>query len=208
MPRLATAAREEIQNETRNKLLEAAAAEFATQGFTGANINHISIAAGYAKGTIYNYFPSKRDLMLALIDEIGAFHSDFIIAQAEPETDPTERMKQFFDAGFQFVEQYPHQAQVAINAVYGFDKEFKERIYQAYTRLFDLLIEGIVGQGIAQGDFSSRDADSTAALLMSIYLGGSSLYNPDGGVWFNAEKVAIFVMDGIRQRDGSPETGG
>lgn len=205
MPRLATADKEEIQNKTRQELLSAAAHEFATQGFTGANINRISLAAGFAKGTVYNYFPSKRDLMLALIDEIGALHTDFIISQVEPETDPTARMKQFFSAGFGFVEQYPEQAQVAISAVYGFDQEFKEQIYQAYQGLFSLLIDDIVGYGVERGDFAGTNPDTAAALLMSIYLGGSSLYSPDGGVWFDPEKVTNFVMDGIRQRASSTE---
>ena len=203
MPRLATAEKEEIQNKTRQELLNAAAHEFATQGFTGANINRISLAAGFAKGTVYNYFPSKRDLMLVLIDEIGTLHTDFIVSQVEPETDPAERMKQFFSAGFGFVEQYPEQAQIAISAVYGFDQDFKERIYQAYQGLFSLLIDDIVGYGVECGNFTGDNPDTLAALLMSIYLGGSSLLGPDGRIWFEPDKVADFMMDGIRQRDGN-----
>jgi AcrR family transcriptional regulator len=177
--------------------MKAAAAEFATYGFTGANINRISLAAGYAKGTIYNYFPSKRELMLALIDQIGANHTDFIVEQVILQASAVDRTKAFFNAGFNFVEQYPEQAQVAISAVYGFDPEFKQRIYQAYQRLFDLLIEEIIGLGITNGDFRTENADTAAAFLMSIYLGGSSLYSPDGGIWFDAEKVTAFVMDGM-----------
>jgi len=203
MARLAINVKEEIQNETRKRLLEAAATEFANKGFTGANINSISLAAGFAKGTIYNYFPSKRELMLALIDEIGTNHTNFIVEHVESETTSVKRMQAFFDAGFNFVEQYPEQAQVAISAVYGFDPEFKERIYQAYQQLFGLLINGIVGLGISTGDFRTENADSAAALLMSIYLGGSSLYSPDGGIWFDAEKVTSFVLDGLRKSNGA-----
>jgi len=198
MARLVTAEKQEIQNETRTKLLEAAAVEFANNGFNGANINQISLAAGFAKGTVYNYFPSKRDLMLALIDDIGARHTAFIVEQAISHSNAVERLEAFFQAGFEFVEQYAAQAQIAINAVYGFDAEFKTRIYQAYQGLFDLLIEDIVGLGIATGDFVHENADTAAALLMSIYLGGSSLYSPDGGIWFDAQKVTAFVLDGLR----------
>ena len=56
----------------RTRLLEAAAAEFATAGVDGANVNRISLAAGLAKGTIYNYFPSKRELFLAVVEEASA----------------------------------------------------------------------------------------------------------------------------------------
>jgi AcrR family transcriptional regulator len=202
MARIATTDKEAIQMQTRNRLLEAAAVEFANKGFTGANINAISLAAGFAKGTIYNYFPSKRALMLALIDTIGIQHTDFILKRVGTESTSIGRMQVFFEAGFDFVEQYPEQAQVAISAVYGFDPEFKERIYQAYQGLFNLLINDIVGLGIAAGDFRVENADTAAALLMSIYLGGSSLYNPDGGIWFDAEKVTAFVLDGFRKLNG------
>jgi AcrR family transcriptional regulator len=205
MPRLSNAEKESIKNSTRKKLLDAATNEFADKGFVGANINHISIAAGYATGTVYNYFPSKRALMLALIDQIGAHHTAFIVDNVLVKSTSTERVKAFFEAGFRFVETYPEQAQVAINAVYGFDTEFKERIYKAYGALFDLLTEDILALGVSQGDFKPENGDTAAALLMSIYLGGSSLYTPSGGVWFNADKVTDFVMDGMRQHAGAPE---
>ena len=51
----------------RTSLLEAAAAEFAAAGVDGANVNRISLAAGLGKGTIYNYFSSKRELFLAVV---------------------------------------------------------------------------------------------------------------------------------------------
>jgi AcrR family transcriptional regulator len=52
--------------QTRRCLLEAADKAFSRAGYLGANNNTISNIAGYAKGTIYNYFPGKRSQMLAL----------------------------------------------------------------------------------------------------------------------------------------------
>lgn len=54
--------------EHRERLLEAAAAEFANKGLTGARVDEISLAAGLAKGTIYNYFESKQAVFVAVID--------------------------------------------------------------------------------------------------------------------------------------------
>lgn len=53
---------------TREKLLEAAALEFARVGLDRANVDRISVGAGYAKGTIYNYFSSKEDLFSAVVE--------------------------------------------------------------------------------------------------------------------------------------------
>ncbi len=205
MPRPRTAVRDQVLSQTRQQLLEAAAIEFTREGYVGANINRISRAAGFAKGTIYNYFPSKRALMLALIDEIGAAHTAFIVQQVELEQDPIRRLERFFSAGFAFVENNPTKAPLIINTVYGPDEEFKQRVYEAYDRLFALIIHDIVGAGAARGDFRAVDPDVTAALLMSIYLGSCSLYESDGGIWITPEQVVGFVLEGLRQRDRQPD---
>ncbi len=54
--------------ENRERLLNAAAAEFAAKGLDGARVDEISLAAGLAKGTIYNYFDSKQAVFAAVIE--------------------------------------------------------------------------------------------------------------------------------------------
>ena len=62
----------DTKQATRAKLLAAAGEEFARVGLERANVDAISLAAGYAKGTIYNYFPSKEELFLAVVEEASA----------------------------------------------------------------------------------------------------------------------------------------
>jgi len=52
----------EEREAVRQRLLEEAAVHFARDGVERANINAIATAAGFGKGTIYNYFPSKEEL--------------------------------------------------------------------------------------------------------------------------------------------------
>src|SRR6266542_3263841 len=61
-----------VKRATRERLLEAAAREFARLGLERANVDAISLAAGYAKGTIYNYFSSKEELFLVVVEEACA----------------------------------------------------------------------------------------------------------------------------------------
>ncbi len=62
----------ETKQATRERLLGAAAEEFGRVGLERANVDAISLAAGFAKGTIYNYFPSKEELFLAVVEEAVA----------------------------------------------------------------------------------------------------------------------------------------
>src|SRR5215207_4931332 len=68
MPRVSA----ETKQATQARLLAAAAEEFGRAGLERANIDAISLAAGFAKGTIYNYFPSKDELFLAVVEEAVA----------------------------------------------------------------------------------------------------------------------------------------
>lgn len=57
----------EKKAQVRIALVRTAAQHFAEEGFEGASINRISLAAGFAKGTVYNYFPSKGALLLEVL---------------------------------------------------------------------------------------------------------------------------------------------
>jgi AcrR family transcriptional regulator len=77
--RLPIRIRNQVLAQTRQRLLDAAVLEFARVGYVGASINRISKAAGFAQGTIYNYFPSKCALMVAVTDHIAAAHTETIL---------------------------------------------------------------------------------------------------------------------------------
>ncbi|WP_437279037.1 helix-turn-helix domain-containing protein [Sorangium sp. So ce375] len=53
--------------EAQKKIVDAAVAAFAEQGFHGTATREIARRAGVAEATIFKYFPSKRDLLLGVI---------------------------------------------------------------------------------------------------------------------------------------------
>jgi AcrR family transcriptional regulator len=54
--------------ERREAILEAAAAEIAQKGFAGATTADIARRAGISQPYIFRFFPTKKDLSLAVID--------------------------------------------------------------------------------------------------------------------------------------------
>ncbi|UCC62559.1 MAG: TetR/AcrR family transcriptional regulator [Anaerolineae bacterium] len=199
MPRHKDAEREQVMSQTRQLLLEAAADEFARQGYAGANINRISRAAGFAKGTIYNYFSSKRALMLALIDTIAETHLNLILGEVRKEEDPARQLECFFEAGFTFVSRYLAQGRVMLNTIYGPDAEFKIHAYNAYQPMFQFVSQEVIAPGIARGIFRQVEPDATAALLMTIYLGTASQVDEKGQPWLVPAQVADFALNALRK---------
>ena len=198
MPRLKESKKEEVQRQTRSLLLAAATDEFAREGYSSANINRISLSAGFAKGTVYNYFPSKRDLMLALIDEIAKHHREFMFQEVLEVDDPPQKMQRFFAAGFQWVTENLSQGRVLFTTLNGPDMEFKTRMFNAYQPMFQLVAEEILAKGIQQGLFRQLEPVSTAGLIMNIYLGTGSQVNEKGEQWLPPDQVSDFILKSLQ----------
>jgi AcrR family transcriptional regulator len=81
----------QTKQATRQKLLAAAAQEFGRVGLERANIDAISLAAGFAKGTIYNYFASKEELFLAVVED-AATKADASAAPVSEQASARERL--------------------------------------------------------------------------------------------------------------------
>jgi AcrR family transcriptional regulator len=78
------------------RIVEAARERFLHQGVDGASLREIAREAGTSIGMVYYYFPSKDDLLLAVIEEVyGALAADLRRALA-PDAPFEERLQRFY----------------------------------------------------------------------------------------------------------------
>src|SRR5262245_8553766 len=78
--------------ERRRRILDGAKKVFAARGYHETNISHICDDLGIARGTLYQYFTSKRDVFAAIIDGLLERLRDVIAREGPipmPSTRPT-----------------------------------------------------------------------------------------------------------------------
>ena len=69
--------KEQVKDK-RTAIIEAALKLFTERGFHGTSTAEISKEAGVATGTLFNYFPTKEDLINSLYFEVkGAIKSKY-----------------------------------------------------------------------------------------------------------------------------------
>ncbi len=197
MARIKSEDHDQALNQSRQRLLDAAALEFARAGYLGANINTISTSAGFAKGTVYNYFASKHDLLLALLDATAGLHLEYITTRVEREHNPARRLEAFFAAGFDFVREHLPLAQVMFTTIHGPHLEFKTYLFGIYQPMFQFVAGQILQPGIQAGVFRPVEPQAMAALIMTIYLGTASNLDPEGKAWLSAAQVADLALNGL-----------
>lgn len=61
---------EQIRNERKAEILEAALHLFAEEGYHSASVSKLAGKAGISKGLMYNYFKSKEEVLKTLIIEL------------------------------------------------------------------------------------------------------------------------------------------
>ena len=90
--------RQQRSRQTVEFVLEAAAQVFASHGYAGATTNHIAERAGVSVGTLYQYFPNKDAILLALaerhVEEAarGLAATAMSLRAAEPDLDELVRV--------------------------------------------------------------------------------------------------------------------
>lgn len=85
--------RHQRQQRTREALLDAAAAVFASHGYAGASVPRIASAAGVSTGAIYANFADKQELFLAMMRRVVEAGAAARQESAEQVTDRDELLE-------------------------------------------------------------------------------------------------------------------
>jgi len=88
---------EEIRNERKQQILEAALTVYAGNGYAHTEIEDVAQEAGLARGLIYYYFKSKRELFQALFDWVCERTRVVVRKMLVEESDlaPAQRLRQY-----------------------------------------------------------------------------------------------------------------
>jgi TetR/AcrR family transcriptional regulator len=137
--------------ESRDRIFEAAAKEFASRGFAGANMDRIARAARLNKAMIYYHFAGKTALYRAILaDMFGAVRAA-ITAVAASDRAPDDKIRDYIAAIAREAEARPHFPPIWLREI----AEGGTHVDDAtLTYLRDVL--GALGAIIAEGTRTGR----------------------------------------------------
>lgn len=99
-PRLSAEAR-------RERIAAAAATLFSERGYSATSMGEIADAAGITKAVIYDHFPSKNDLLVALVEEHQRSLLERLGAALVGADEAGDRLRRTTEAFLAFVEERP-----------------------------------------------------------------------------------------------------
>jgi AcrR family transcriptional regulator len=87
--------------------MEAALTTFGSHGYGSTAMAEIASLAGVTRAVLYDHFPSKKALFLAVLNEQNATFLGHVGASITAEGPAAERMRATIDAVFSFAQRYP-----------------------------------------------------------------------------------------------------
>lgn len=152
--------------------MDAARDVFFRDGFIRANLDEMAEKAGVAKGTLYRYFESKADLYVAVLSDDLTVFLELMEEAAKPTSSALEQVRSIRRFYFSHWLEHPNYFQIfwAIDneSVIGeLPREVIDKIADFWEANLQVL-NGVLEEGIASGEFVACDTWEIANVLWSI----------------------------------------
>jgi len=170
------------RGEKRPRLVEAASAVFAEKGYASTRVADIAQRAGVGKGTVYEYFSSKEELLFAVFEMTNAEISVRMDAALAAGGSTEEQLHNLLRLAAEVITEQVEMQPVILDfwaASRGkdFEDTYRKAVVSSYT-FFRNLIADFIRDGQLRREFNTAiDADALAATIVATVDGlGIQLY--------------------------------
>jgi TetR/AcrR family transcriptional regulator len=157
-----------LPDEKRRRIEEIAIEEFAANEYNAVSISRLVSRAGIAKGSFYQYFEDKKDLLLHLLDL--AAKEKMVFLKSQPPPDPQMGMfpylRWLLEVGMQFQFSNPRLGRVGYRTLYS-EMPFRDETFTRLRAQAETFYRELVENGIRQGDIDPRIDPQIAAYTIN-----------------------------------------
>lgn len=187
----------------RDLILDAAQQVFSKKGFHQATVEEIADAAGVGKGTVYLYFPSKKEVLVALIEERLRELTRELIERVEAVAaglrSCTEKLRQAISFQMEVLRKSQDFLTVMSGDIGELGQELDKRTREA-RRAFLAVMEAIISEGTGSGEFRDIDPRLASYAVEGMIIHGAVGLTIGEGTQISdehVEQVVDFCLHGI-----------
>lgn len=175
-----TPKKREIANR-ESKILSVARPMIVKEGYLGLNMDRVASKLKISKGTIYNHFSCKEEIVIALAIETMAKRTEMFRQAAQFRGCSRFRMLAIGDAAERFVRESPEHFQfeqiLRLDSVWEKTSEKRRALIQACEMNCMGTVAGIVRDAIANGELTLPDKLTPEDLVFGLWSLTSGAYS-------------------------------
>lgn len=165
--------------DTQQRIIDAARELIYARSYADVGVAEICEQAGVQKGSFYHFFPSKRDLTLAVLDAHYLSFKEHLIDRAfAPDVPPMARLLRFGDLIYGFQKQVTADTGRVLgcpvgnlaNELSSFDEPIREKIAHIFRKT-QTNIRQVLSEASTRGELPGADLDATAQAMFAYFEG-------------------------------------
>jgi AcrR family transcriptional regulator len=196
--------RPDVSEERKDQIMNAAEEVFSKKGFSDARMDDIAEETGLSKGTLYLYYKSKDDLIIAILERL--FQREFRAFENLDLTSMSAR-----DAIWVFVETTTKDIKLMMRLLpityefmgLAFRNKLVQKTFKAYLNYYMDLLVPVIQHGIDSGEFRSGDAKEIAIAMGAILEGTLLLWVYDNSLVEPEEHIRSgmkLLLEGVQAK--------
>lgn len=153
---------------TKEEILGAAVRLFSSHGFHKTTMDMIAREAEVAKGTLYWYFSSKRDLFLGILEnDLEAFYIYLKEVKEDPHLTSRQKLESIIENRFGFFQEHQSVVREIMSHSEEADMNLSCQMEEIRNRHIRLLAD-IITEGKERGEFDIEDPMVVAIAFMGM----------------------------------------
>ena len=185
--------------KTRERILEAAEAVFADNGYHDALVDEIGKRTSMSKGGLYFHFPSKEDLFFAVMDRLANKLVRRAEKAAESGDTPVEAAEAALGAVLSALSGQKRLARLLITQGYSMGNAFEAKRAEMFDRF-----AGVIAKELEEAKEAGQIDDLNTGLASRVWLGAVNevvahwLFSGGPSPKDSAPDLKKFLLDSVR----------
>jgi AcrR family transcriptional regulator len=188
---------EEEQQRRRKEIFEASVHLFLDKGFNETSMREIAEAAAIGKSTLYDYFPSKDNILLSFVEDELQRLTEEMEKIADQKVGATQILRQMMFAYMEYLAKNEDFYLKLSLEVQRMAQQSIERIQRKRHALQDLMC-GVIDEGIREGAFRPVDSLLATRVIFTALTPAVYTTRPTGSRQEMMEEAFTLILKGIQ----------
>ena len=191
-------------SRVRNTIMSKARALFGKKGYHNTTVRDIANAYGCEPANIYNFFPSKEEILFEILSqEMEAIIEPITLLREDNQSDPVEMLKTIFQSHGKVTLGKMRTSRVLFDASLRSLNKKHQRVIIEKRDEYDQVLRHVIQRGIDGGIFEQTDVKMASFAISSIIARARVWYKPGGSMSVDEiiDTLFLFALKALGCRD-------
>ncbi|HYB21384.1 MAG TPA: TetR/AcrR family transcriptional regulator [Thermodesulfobacteriota bacterium] len=181
-------------NSTKDRIISSARAIFWERGYHGTSMKDIAMAAGCKPANLYNYFPSKEQLLFEiLLEEMQMLISSLKHLEDDETTHPIEQLRILIKNQTAVLFGFRKSSKLLFDMEFEKLSQAKRKVIVQLRDQYDLILRKIIRRMIRAGCIPETDERMAGFCVVSMIVRSRIWFSPKGRL--SAEETADYLFN-------------